>query len=364
MSDLLVIGGGIAGLLAARELTLAGAKVSILERNQSPARESSWAGGGIISPLYPWRYPDSITRLAAIGHQAYPGLSRQLHEDTGIDPEYIRSGLFIRAREEQNQALDWADRWGYRISLESSTSTRELEPARIPSPESLLWMPDIGQIRNPRLVKALVQDLRNRGARIHTRSPVTGFKQDGRRIRQVLTPSAGFSADKIILCTGAWTAELMQTLPSPPDIHPVRGQMLLFRARPGLVRHMMLEQNRYIIPRKDGRILFGSTLEEAGFDKSTTPGAYEELARLARQRYPLLKDFPIEKHWAGLRPAAPAGIPYITRHPRIENLYINAGHYRNGVVLGAGSAQLMADLLLERKTIVDPAPYTLEAPRG
>ena len=364
MCDLLIIGGGIIGLLTARELTLAGAKVMVLERNTAPARESSWAGGGIISPLYPWRYPDSIARLARAGHDLYPEICQQLHADTGIDPQYTRSGIFIRAEEEQDQALSWAVRWNYRISLESRSAIARLEPARFNPPEQLLWMPDIGQVRNPRLVKALVQDLKNRGVLLHTSAPVMDFRHEGGRIREVKTPAGSFQADQFILCTGAWTGELAHKLPSSPDIRPVRGQMLLFKGQPGQIRHMMLEENRYVIPRQDGRILFGSTLEEAGFDKSTTPAAHRELAQLARHRFPLLKDLPIEKHWAGLRPGAPAGVPYITQHPQIENLYINAGHYRNGVVLAPASAQLLTDLLLGRKTGMDPAPYSLDAPRG
>ena len=364
MSDLLVIGGGVIGLLTARELALAGAKVTILERNARPARESSWAGGGIISPLYPWRYPDSITRLARAGHQDYPELSRQLNADTGIDPQYTRSGLFIRAEEEQDEALDWAARWDYRISLESSAAIEQLEPARFNPPEQLLWMPDIGQVRNPRLVKALIKDLDNRGVSLHTHAPVVAFRENGGRIHEVMTPTGKFQAEGIVLCTGAWTGTLAKPLYPPPDIHPVRGQMLLFKGKPDQIRHMMLEENRYIIPRQDGRILFGSTLEEAGFDKSTTAAARRELTQLARERFPLLKNLPIEKHWAGLRPAAPAGIPYITRHSQVENLYINAGHYRNGVVLAPASARLVTDLLLGRTPTVDPAPYAMDAPRG
>jgi glycine oxidase len=156
----------------------------------------------------------------------------------------------------------------------------------------------------------------------------------------------------------------MQALPYPADVHPVRGQMLLFKTKPGLIKRMVLEENRYVIPRRDGRVLFGSTIEEAGFDKSTTEQARTELSAIARERFPVLKDYPIEHHWAGLRPGSPAGVPYICRHPELENLYINAGHFRNGVVLGPASARLAADLIIGRKPVVDPVPYGLTAARG
>ncbi|HIE55546.1 MAG TPA: FAD-dependent oxidoreductase, partial [Chromatiaceae bacterium] len=180
---------------------------------------------------------------------------------------------------------------------------------------------------------------------------------------RVITDSERFSAGKVVICAGAWSGHLLKSLQPCPHIHPVRGQMLLFHARPGLIRHMMLEDNRYIIPRRDGRVLFGSTLEETGFDKATTDEARRELHRLATARFPALADYPLEAHWAGLRPFAPAGIPYIGVHPRHERLFVNTGHFRNGVVLSPASARLMADLVLGRRPILDPAPYALEAPR-
>ena len=363
MSDVLIVGGGVIGMLTARELCLAGAEVTLIERGDL-ARESSWAGGGILSPLYPWRYPGSVTALATDSQSVYPQLCETLHEDTGIDPQYRQTGLIIHAPDETSLALNWAAKHGHKLIVIDAREIAELEPARSQPPQQALWMPDIAQVRNPRLVKALADDLRQRGVKIHTHTAATGLMLDNGRVQGVQTKAGVFRASATVLAMGAWTGRFSQMLPKAADIRPVRGQMLLFRGKPGQIRHMMLEENRYVIPRKDGRMLFGSTLEETGFDQSTTPAARQELAQLARQRFPLLKDCPIEKHWAGLRPAAPAGVPYITGHPHIENLYINAGHYRNGVVLAPGSARLVTDLLLGRKTRIDPTPYALDAPRG
>jgi glycine oxidase len=127
---------------------------------------------------------------------------------------------------------------------------------------------------------------------------------------------------------------------------------------------MVLESNRYVIPRRDGRTLFGSTIEDVGFDKQTTKAARDELYRIATERFPILKQYPVEAHWAGLRPSSPAGVPFIGRHPQIDGLFINAGHFRNGIVLGPASARLLADLVLERPPILDPAPYAWTAARG
>lgn len=363
MTDILIIGGGVIGLLSARELSMAGAQVTLLERNEL-ARESSWAGGGIISPLYPWRYPQSITDLASWSQRAYADLCTKLKADTGIDPEYVTSGLIIAATEEQSQALQWAKQAGHTCTLITAAQITELEPGRHHPPPSAIYMPEIAQVRNPRLVKALIQDVTRRGVKIVTHTAADHFSFANNAVVKVNTVNGSLTADQYILCAGAWTTSLMHNIPDHADIRPVRGQMLLFKAKPGLIRHMMLEENRYIIPRNDGRILFGSTLEETDFDKSTTDSARAELQQLAIERYPLLKQFPLEHHWAGLRPASPAGVPYIAQHPQLENLFVNAGHYRNGVVLAPASTRLLTDLVLHREPILDPSAYSLTAPRG
>jgi len=139
--------------------------------------------------------------------------------------------------------------------------------------------------------------------------------------------------------------------------------MILFRATPGTVRTIHLAADRYAIPRRDGRVLFGSTVEETGFDKQTSEAARDELWQIASARFPALRAAEVEQQWAGLRPSSPSGIPYVGPHPHFGNLFVNAGHFRNGIVLGPASARLLADLVLERAPIVDPQPYGLEAAR-
>jgi len=137
------------------------------------------------------------------------------------------------------------------------------------------------------------------------------------------------------------------------------GQVILYRGEPGVVSRIILSQDRYVIPRRDGRVLVGSTLEETGFDKSTTESARVALAAEARRLIPALEGYDIEYHWAGLRPGSPEGIPYICAHPDMAGLYVNSGHFRNGVVLGLASSRLLADILLGREPIVAPQAYEI-----
>jgi glycine oxidase len=362
MSHIIVVGGGILGMLTARELIQSNYQVTLLEQGQL-ARESSWAGGGILSPLYPWRYPDSVTRLASWSQQFYPELCQSLLQTTGINPEYTQNGMLVIASDEQSAALNWAKRHDRQMEIISRAVCTQLEPALAEPTPYAIWMPAVGQVRNPRLGKALAADIAQRGVCISTGHPVTGLHLSNGQVRGVLRDSAKLEADAVIICAGAWTAELLAAYLPTPMIKPIRGQMLLFKTEPGAIRRIVLEANRYVIPRRDGYTLFGSTLEESGFDKSTTPAARLELTTLAIKRFPILQHRPVVKQWAGLRPGSPAGIPYIAPHPELKGLYINAGHFRNGVVLGLASARLMADIVTGSHPIVAPEPYTLTAAR-
>jgi glycine oxidase len=135
--------------------------------------------------------------------------------------------------------------------------------------------------------------------------------------------------------------------------------MLLFDARPDTLPHMILDNDHYLIPRRDGKILVGSTVEQAGFEKQTTDQAKQDLHQFATRLLPALKQYPICAHWAGLRPGTPNGVPYIGFHPDLDNLSINAGHFRNGLVMGPASARLLADLILQRAPQVNPVAYSV-----
>jgi glycine oxidase len=361
MSKTLVIGGGVIGLMTARELAAAGADVVLVEMG-STGRESSWAGGGILSPLYPWRYRGAVTALATWSQRAYPDLCQALFEETGVDPEYNRSGMMILDPEATDLALNWAETEQVPMELLDRSAVLEKEPGLGFETDAALWMPEIAQIRNPRLTKALHLSI---GGRIEIRESeeVLQLRVDDGRIQGVTTTAGSIEADHVIVCTGAWTAQLLEKIGQKPDIRPVRGQMILFFAKPGQIRHVTLCRERYVIPRKDGRVLIGSTLEEAGFEKRTTAEAKEELYRVAVEMFPLLKRTPIEDHWAGLRPGSPSGIPYIGPYPGADGLYVNAGHFRNGLVTGPASARLIADIVLGRDPILPPSGYALDSPR-
>lgn len=361
MPDILIIGGGVIGLLTAREFALAGASVTVLERG-SLGQEASWAGGGILSPLYPWRQPEAINKLCRWSQAHYPVFTQTLAQETGIGPEWTPSGLLIVDIDDLDQAEIWCKRYATPCRQLSNEEIQSLQAQLDIPPGNHLWLPDIAHVRNPRLLKALRADLAKRKVALLEHHEALDLVHKDSRISAVKTNRGNFQAGHIIIAMGAWSRHLCPQLLPGLQVEPIKGQMILFKAPMGSLRPMVLKDGRYLIPRRDGRILVGSTVEDAGFDKSTSQEALAELKRFALATFPLLQNFPIERHWAGLRPGSPSGIPYIGRHPAVENLSLNCGQFRNGFVMGPASARLLADLILNRPPIVPPEPYGFAVP--
>ena len=360
-NDVLIIGGGILGLLSARELQRAGARVTLIDKNRI-GTESSWAGGGILSPLYPWRYTDPVNALAKWGQAQYPLIADALINETGIDPEWTTSGLLILDEpepDEHNTIATWAKAFDSKLDLLVNNDIRRCEPVLNNKFTQGIHMPDVAQIRNPRLIKALEVSLLAAGVNIIENTEVTDIVVKANRVTGIKTPSGDYTADHIVVASGAWSTRLLAAINVTIDVKPVRGQMIIIDTQPGLVSKIILENNHYIIPRRDGQLLVGSTLEDVGFDKSTTEEAKQLLQQVAIELAPPLAQYKIKHHWAGLRPGSPGGIPIISAHPDIKGLFINTGHFRNGVVLGPASARLLTDLITSKRTILDPKPYTI-----
>lgn len=361
MTECLIVGGGIIGMLTAHELRTAGMAVSLVEKGH-PGRESSWAGGGIVSPLYPWRYGDSISKLSQWSQAHYPAIARMLIDAGGTDPEYVKSGLLILEPTDTNRATAWSGHFDQPLHLIDQEGIVQCQPELDTDATEAVWLPEVAQIRNPRLTKSLYHAIRQ-VITIHEHTETTELLIGQGRVRGVKTPNGTLEADNVIVCAGAWSGNLLSDIVTPPAIEPVLGQMIIFRHHPGGITRIVLHNDRYIIPRKDGRVLVGSTLEYRGFDKHTTEQAKQALKAFALTHFPCLRELEIEHHWACLRPGSPSGIPYIGPIPEIDGLYLNAGHFRNGVVLGPASTRLMADIVLGRNPILDPEPYAINAKR-
>lgn len=323
-TEFVVVGAGALGLASAEALLKQGASVTVLERGAA-GQESSWAGGGILSPLCPWDYPDVVTRLTSRGAAMFGAWATELYLATGIDPEYLTSGMLVLPPFDIQTALQWCAVHGERAVARDGG----------------LLLPDIAQARNPRLLKAQRAYVERLGGRIVEQCEVGEVVVEAGRVKHVATAQGELSAESYIVTAGAWSKKLLGEQASKLGLKPIRGQMLLFKFDSPPLPHIVLHQGMYLIPRRDGSLLVGSTLEDVGFDKSTTEEVRDMLMQHAVTLLPTLRDMPIIMHWAGLRPASPDNIPTIGRHPYLENLYINSGHFRYGVTMAPASVEIL-----------------------
>lgn len=353
----IILGGGIIGMLSSYQLARAGQDVLLLEAGAT-GTEASWAGGGIVSPLYPWRYSEAITALAHWSQDFYPQLGESLLAQTGIDPEVYQTGLYWLDLHDEADALAWAEQHNRPLARVPMEEVRAAVPSLGEGFSRAVYMQGVANVRNPRLLQALraaLQQMDN--VQVLENHRVESFVREGKRIVGVQTAQGELRADRVVVAAGAWCGELLATLGLELPVKPMKGQMILFKCSEDFLPSMVLAKRRYAIPRKDGHILVGSTLEDVGFDKTPTEDALESLRKTAIELLPALADAEVVKHWAGLRPASPDGVPFIGPVAGFEGLWLNCGHFRNGLVLAPASCQLLADLMLGQKPIIDPAPY-------
>ncbi|WP_029147432.1 FAD-binding oxidoreductase [Methylophilus sp. 5] len=332
-SSVVVVGGGIVGCLTAMQLRKQGHAVTLVERNIIAAQtsgESSWAGAGIAFPLLPWFYQDVVNELALAGARAYPAVSAELFAETGIDPECTRSGMLIQAPFDQPQAVTWCTRFGLEYALQGDD----------------LLIPEVVQVRNPRLLQSLKAWLIKHGVSLREQTQLIPLQESSAPITSWQTTTGDtLSADAFVVTSGAWSFELLKQTTSTLDIKPMRGQMLLYQMTPGLLPHIVYRDGFYMLQRRDGHLLAGSSLEDVGFDTGVTDSMRQEMLQKAEAILPALRGQPIIKHWSGLRPGTPHNIPTIGRHAQIENLYLNTGHFRYGVTMAPECARRIAALL-------------------
>jgi glycine oxidase len=348
-SDVLIIGGGVIGLTTAYYLAREGVRVRLVDRSP-PGSEASWAGAGIIPPGNPAGAKFAYDRLRAISSRAFPQLSAELRERAGIDNGYrICGGIEVFENSDHPAPQLWREE-GIEFQELSAVSARELEPnARLTGAIAYL-LPGMAQVRNPWHLRALIAACEQVGVTIESGNGVAEIQTSTDRVAAiVLEDGTSLSVNRLLIAAGAWSESLLGKLGVRAGVHPVKGQIVLFHPRQRLIRRVIGFDKRYLVPREDGRILVGSTEEpEAKFDKRPTGKAAGELIQFATKVVPQLAEVEIEATWAGLRPGSPDGLPFVGPVPGWRNVFVAAGHYRAGIQLSPGTAELMTDLLMGR----------------
>lgn len=356
IADVIVVGGGIIGLSCAQRLAKDGLKVTLLEGGRC-GQEASWAGAGIISPCS-WHRRDALARMHMDAVFSYHRFAADLQERTGIDPQFQRCGALrlILDDNRMKMARNEVRAIGDRRTPEGQPIAQTLSPAEAKSLEPHLDGEILGaqhcrmtaQVRNPRLLEALVAGCAAAGAEIHEGAPVRALLKEGQRVMGVKTDQGEFKAGMTVLCAGAWSSQLDPLLAERMPIHPVRGQiMLLLMDHPPLRRIIEREDDFfYLVPRVDGHVLVGSTQEhDAGYSKRNTASGLARLSRLALEHVPLLSEATLVRTWAGLRPGTPDRRPFMGFVPDFENLLAATGHFRTGLTVAPVVAEIVCELI-------------------
>jgi glycine oxidase len=357
--DVLIIGGGVIGLTTAYFLARDGIRVAVIDKGEF-GQESSWAGAGILPPARPSPTQHPYEQLRGHSANLFPVLSAELRERTGLDNGYLRcGGLDFSSATDAAACAEWRAE-GIAFEIVEGKALLRLEPALSPHVRQACYLPEMGQIRNPRHVKAVLAGCQALGVELRPGCPVLGFERQAERITALRTAGGSLSAGRYLLSAGAWSEALLEPLGWRPGIRPVRGQIALLNTGPPLLHRILLEGKRYLVPRPDGRVLIGSTEEDAGFDKRTTATAIADLLELGQRLVPQLAGAHLERCWAGLRPGSPDGMPFLGPVPGIANLFVAAGHFRAGIQLSPGTALVLKELLLDQPLTVSLEAFRLD----
>jgi glycine oxidase len=354
MPDAIVIGGGVIGMLCARELTRRGLDVTLVERDQ-PGKQASWASAGILTPARPYdTAPESHLKRRSL--ELYPSLVADLKEESDVDPEMTLNGHLVPAfSDEQARELQAEARLDPDAELVQGAAMRSAEPSLGPSIVAALLHPG-GQIDNRRLCRALEVAIRRAGVRLIYGAAVTEILRDGNRVRGVRTLEGDVLAPVVVNAAGSWSRQIPGCEPVIPVV-PQRGEILaLDQSAVGLKRVVTKVPDPYIVPRADGRLVIGATRKYVGYNSAFTAGGVHWLLSEAIEMIPALAEAPIVEIWTGFRPTSMDGRPSIGPGA-VEGLYFATGHGPSGIVPAPASAELLADLVTGAAPKVPAEPF-------
>ena len=362
-SDCIVVGGGVIGLSVARRLAVGGLTVTLLERGRCGA-ESSWAGAGVLAPCNPHRR-DGVSQLRDMSLALYPQFCDDLKNETGIDPEYdacgeleiaINDDSLRSVRENEAAAAGELLPDGQKAyQFHTPEATRSLEPAVSPVILGSLECRRTAQVRNPRLLRALIESCRWHGVHLHEGVAVNGLIKSNSAVGGVLTEQGEFKAGQVVLCAGAWSGQVpgLETL---TPVQPVRGQMMLMKFAQRPFQRVIGRGKTYLVPRRDGHVLLGATEEHDGsFSKRNTASGIAGLIQTALKLVPAVADATLITQWAGLRPGTPDDNPYLGPVPGHDGLIAATGHFRAGLILAPITAEIVTAFVQGRPVNVDLA---------
>lgn len=362
-----VIGAGVNGLGIAWKLAQAGCEVAVYDKGAA-GRGATWASAGMLAAgaeAEPGE--EALTELGRISQAMWPAFAEELRTLTGIDPEYRDEGLLIAAtnRDEAERLrfdFDYQRGLGIELAWLSGAEARRREPHLRAGITAAVHSPADHQVNNRRLVEALRAAAAQAGVAVHEHTPVEALETDGDRVTGVRVSGARVPAEAVVLAAGAWSRELAG-LPEAarPPVRPIKGQVLALAMDPGapLLRHVLWAPKAYLVPRRDGTLIVGATVEEKGFDDHITAGGLYALLEAAHRAIPAIEELPLVETWVGWRPGSRDDAPILGPAP-VAGLWLATGHHRNGILLAPLTAQAVAGEILGRRRFDSLRPFGIE----
>lgn len=362
--DVAIIGGGIIGVTTALELAREKLKVVVLDRQQ-PGREASWAAAGMLSPA-----PDSprdvpLVPLSRRSLQLYPEFVARVEEESGKSTGHARNGALQiscgpSGQADRDAALTEHRRLGLTAEPIPLETVRQWEPSVGQSATAASWMADEGTVEPRLLMDAVLDAARLHGVEIRSDCEVTRFLRQGARCTGLVARGEQTAAGSVVLAAGCYSGQILEAsglAAADAPTRPVRGQMLCLRSTDVRLGRVVRSHRAYLVPRPDGRIVAGSTLEETGFKKQVTPAGIKRVLEGALELCPALADAEVLETWSGLRPGTPDDLPIIGPTD-VEGLLIATGHYRNGILLAPVTARLMRNFLMRQHNDFDSQAFS------
>ncbi|HEY7663310.1 MAG TPA: glycine oxidase ThiO [Xanthobacteraceae bacterium] len=368
MPTVAIIGAGAIGLAIAWRLAARGASVAVFDKGAAGAGASHAAAGMLAACCEAEPGEDALVTLGRASQARWPGFAAELERASGIDVGLRPEGTLVLALTADDQArlghqLEFQHQLGLPLQWISAAETRRREPHLAGKLAGAVLSPQDTQVDNRKLTTALRVAAEAAGASINEHRAVSAIWSHAGRVRGiVLADGSEIAADIVVLAAGAWSREITGLAPElRPPVRPIKGQMLALRMNPAtpLLNHVVWAPGAYLVPRRDGRLLVGATVEEKGYDASLTAGGILTLLEAAWRAVPAVEELPIEEMWVGHRPGSRDDAPILGPAP-LEGLIYATGHHRNGILLTPITADAIAQLALDG--VVDPAirPFAIE----
>jgi len=362
-----IVGAGVCGLGIAWRLGQAGCAVDVFDKGEA-GRGATWAAAGMLAAgVETEPGEDTLLALTLASRKMWPEFARALEAYSGIEVGYRDEGTLVVAptRDDAEQlrfTYEFQRGLGLDLHWLSGAEARRREPHLRPGLAGAVYSPADHQVDNRQLALALKQACLRAGVRLHERTEVTGLDLAGGRVAGLWSGETRHRADAVVLAAGAWSGNLPWVpAPAKPPVRPVKGQMMALGMDPAapLLSHVLWAPKIYLVPRRDGRLLVGATVEERGFDDALTAGGVYELLDAAWRPLPAIEDLPILETWVGFRPTSRDDAPILGPTP-VEGLILATGHHRNGILLAPITAEAIAGLVLRGETLAEARGFGLD----